>query len=125
MLILSRLSAEVFYSRPLTGCYSVFSLYYYVFNIYISRPQESNLSIYMYSRQFNLYINTIATCFIFVATNVFIISNSLTLVKLNLLTVLLEIILLQLYMIVGPFLLAGIIGLEPTTSWLTANCSTR
>ena len=61
MLILSRLSAEVFYSRPLTGCYSVYSLHYYVFNIYISYLQESNLNIYCYSRQFKLYINPMVT----------------------------------------------------------------
>ena len=60
MLILSRLSAEVFTVGLLLVLQCLLT-YYYVFNIYISYLRDSNSNIYLYSRQFNSYIKPMVT----------------------------------------------------------------
>nr|DAY46431.1 MAG TPA: hypothetical protein [Caudoviricetes sp.] len=48
ILILSRFTPEVFYNRPLIGFKVAVSLLLLCFNIYISRPHELNMSIYLF-----------------------------------------------------------------------------
>ena len=67
MLILSRLSAEVFYSRPLTGCYSVVSLTT-MFLIYILATSNIEIRyiilLCIVDITLNSYITPVVTYFI-------------------------------------------------------------